>query len=62
MKNVEVKAAGTALIPQIQLPYGNIGDISFLTITSQKLSRDPHEKMDVVLENIREVAESLGVF
>ena len=61
MKNVEVKAIETALTTKSQLPYGNTGHRSFLTITSQRLPRDPHEKMEKVLKNIREIAERMEV-
>ena len=54
------KAAETALTPKSQLPYGNNGNKSFLTISCQGLPRDPHEKMDEVLENIRETSERKG--
>ena len=62
MSEVGPEAAVTVSAPRNQLPNGNNGHKSFLTISGQGLPRDPHEKMEVILENIREASESLGVF
>jgi len=62
MKHIEDKAVETAIPPKNQLPNRNIENKSFFTISGQWLTRVPHEKMDVVLENIRETAKSLEAF